>query len=148
MHFKIVRLTTIRNGPKQTISTSDGFRHLQVISEPIISVLTRGVGPQERWTVRSHIGRLEGVTKHILYLSLCLCFASYFYSLHYTVTRRLLNPTNQGEHSFLVLELCLPCYSLFCDITSPNLRKSWASEVLIDGQFSTCGVFSFAYSSL
>ena len=34
MCFKIVKLTTIRNGPKRTISTCGGFRLLQMVLEP------------------------------------------------------------------------------------------------------------------
>ena len=35
MHFKIVRLTAIRNEPKRTISTSGGLGLLQIVSEPV-----------------------------------------------------------------------------------------------------------------
>ena len=36
MLFKTVRLMTIRNGPKRTISVSGGFGWLQMVSEPDI----------------------------------------------------------------------------------------------------------------
>ena len=40
-----MRLTTIRNGPKQTISASGGFGLLQMVSEPE-SVLVRTLTPK------------------------------------------------------------------------------------------------------
>ena len=47
----------IRNGPKQTISASSGLELLQMVSElDIGGVLTRMLGPQVGWIVRSHIG--------------------------------------------------------------------------------------------
>ena len=46
-----MRLTTIRNRPKQTISASDGLGLLQMVSEPN----TGDVASVRGWIVRSHI---------------------------------------------------------------------------------------------
>ena len=56
MRFIIVRLMTIRNGPKWTISASDGLGLLEMVSEPSTErCASEDVGPQEGWIVRSHI---------------------------------------------------------------------------------------------
>ena len=57
MHFKTMRLTTIHNGPKRTISTSGGFELLQMVSEPNTGrCASVDVGPPRGWIVRSHVG--------------------------------------------------------------------------------------------
>ena len=48
MRFKIVRLTTIPNGSKRTISGSNGFELLQMVLEPNM-----------RWCVSEDTGPIE-----------------------------------------------------------------------------------------
>ena len=56
MHLKTVRLTVIHNGPKRTISTSDGLEILQMVSELDTELYAReDVGPLKGKIVRSHI---------------------------------------------------------------------------------------------
>ena len=57
MRFKTVRLMTIRNGPKKTISASGGLELLQMVSKPDTGrCASKDTVPQEEWIVRSHIG--------------------------------------------------------------------------------------------
>ena len=57
MRFKTVRLTVIRNKPKQTISASGGLGLLQMVLEPDIGMTPKGVDCEI-----PH--RLERETKH------------------------------------------------------------------------------------
>ena len=57
MCFITVRLTTIRNVPKWTISVSGGFELLQMVLELDTEwCASEGVGPTRGWIVRSHVG--------------------------------------------------------------------------------------------
>ena len=59
MRFKTVRLTTIRNQPKRTISTSGGLRLLQMVSEPDTErCASEDASPQRGW-----IGLLQMVSE-------------------------------------------------------------------------------------
>ena len=55
-NLRIVRLTTIHNRPKWTVSASGGLRLLPMVLEAYIGRCTsEDAGSQERWIVRSHI---------------------------------------------------------------------------------------------
>ena len=57
MRFKIVRLTTIHNRPKWTISASGELELLQMVSElDTGQCASEDAGPPRGWIVRSHIG--------------------------------------------------------------------------------------------
>ena len=71
MRCKIVRLTAIYNGSKQTISDNYGFEMLQMVSEPNIRLCIReNAGSPRGWIVKSVSCeipyRLERGTKHSL----------------------------------------------------------------------------------
>ena len=56
MRCKIVRLTTIQNGSKRTISASGRLELLQMISKLNTGAcVSEEAGPQGEWIVRSHI---------------------------------------------------------------------------------------------
>ena len=56
MHFKIVRLTAIRNRPKRTISVSIGLKLLQMVSKTVGGqCVSEDAGPQTGWIMKSHI---------------------------------------------------------------------------------------------
>ena len=57
MRLKTVRLTTIRNKMKWTISVSGGLEMLQMVSESDIGrCASQDARPPRGWIVRSHIG--------------------------------------------------------------------------------------------
>ena len=66
MRFKTVRLMTIRNGPKRTISASGGLGLLQMVSEPNTGQRASGDAAPPKGVDCEIPRRLEREMKHCL----------------------------------------------------------------------------------